>query len=70
MPPQPRTWLARMPRRHYVLAVACYLSIPVAVIDGARLSRLIDPEMARGHADYVRDYRLLELAQRGVLIAA
>ena len=59
-----------MPRRHYGLAVACYLSIPVVVIAGAGLFRLIDPEMARSHADYVRDYRLLELARLGALMAA
>ena len=59
-----------MPKRHYILAVACYLSIPVVLIAGARLFGLIDPEMAHGHADYVRDYRLLELARRGALMAA
>jgi hypothetical protein len=59
-----------MPKRHYVLALACYLSIPVVLIAGAGLFRLIDPEMARSHADYVRDYRLLELARRGALMAA
>lgn len=57
-----------MPKRHYVLAVACYLLIPAVLIAGAALFSLIDPEMARGHADYVRDYRLLELARRGALM--
>lgn len=58
-----------MPKRHYVLALACYLSIPVVMMAGAGLFRLIDPEMARGHADYVRTYRLLEMAGQGVLMA-
>jgi hypothetical protein len=58
-----------MPKRHYVLGVASYLLIPAILIAGARLSFLIDPEMARGHADYVRDYRLLEMAQQGALMA-
>ncbi|MCX7167957.1 MAG: hypothetical protein NTV11_17025 [Rhodocyclales bacterium] len=58
-----------MPKRHYALALACYLAIPAAMIAGVGLFNLIDPEMARSHADYVRDYRLLELARRGVLIA-
>ena len=58
-----------MAKRHYVLAIACYLLIPAVVIAGGGLFRLIDPEMARGHADYVRDYRLLELARLGALIA-
>ena len=58
-----------MPKRHYVMALACYLSIPAVLIAGAGLFRLIDPELARGHADYVRDYRLLELARTGALLA-
>jgi hypothetical protein len=59
-----------MPKRHYVMALACYLSIPVVLIASAGLFNLIDPEWARGHADYVRDYRLLELVRQGTLIAA
>jgi hypothetical protein len=59
-----------MPKRHYVLAIACYLLMPAVLIAGGGLFRLIDPEMARGHADYVRDYRLLEMARQGALMAA
>ncbi len=59
-----------MPKRHCVLVVACYLLIPAVLIAGAGLFRLIDPEMARGHANYVRDYRLLEAARLGALMAA
>ena len=51
-----------MPKRQYILAVVCYLLIPAVVIASGVLFRLIDPEMARGSADYVRNYRLLELA--------
>lgn len=58
-----------MPKRKYVLALACYLAIPAIVIVGTGVSRLIDPEMARGHADYVRNFRLLQLAGLGVLAA-
>lgn len=58
-----------LPKRPFLLALACYLAIPVVVIAGARLALLIDPEMARGHADYVRDYRWLELVRQGVLLA-
>src|SRR5712691_4677219 len=61
--------MSQMSKRHYLLALACYLLVPAVLIAGAGLYRLIDPEMARGHADYVRDYRLLELAQRGALMA-
>ncbi len=66
---QHRTQMSRMPKRRYVLALACYLLIPVVVSAGIRLTFLIDPEMARGHADYARDYRLLEMARTGALIA-
>jgi hypothetical protein len=59
-----------MPKLRYLLALACYLSIPVVVAVGATLFLLIDPELARGHADYTRDYRLLEIARFGVLCAA
>ena len=58
-----------MPKRYYVLALACYLLIPAVVIAAGVLFRLIDPEIARGSADYVRSYRLLELARTGALMA-
>lgn len=59
-----------MPKRRYLLAIACYLAMPVAMIGGAALASLIDPEMSRGRADYERDFRLLELVQQGVLAAS
>jgi hypothetical protein len=62
--------MPRMPKRRYLMALACYLSIPAVLIAGGGLFRLIDPEMVRGHADYVREYRLLELARQGLLVAA
>ena len=62
--------MLHMPKRHYVLALVSYLSIPVVMMAGASLFRVIDPEMARGHADYATNYRLLEMAGRGVLMAA
>jgi len=59
-----------MPKRQYVLALACYLSIPVVLIGGAGVFRLIDPELARGHANYARDYHLLEMTRTGAVMAA
>jgi hypothetical protein len=56
-------------RRPYATAIACYLAIPVVVIGGAALARLIDPEMALRSADYGRNYRLLEAVRQGVLLA-
>jgi len=59
-----------VPKRLYVLALVCYLAIPAVVIAGAGIFRLIDPEMARGRADYVRSYQLLEWVRTGMLMAA
>jgi hypothetical protein len=56
-----------MPKRQYILAVVCYLSIPAVVIASGVMFRLIDPELARGGADYVRNFRLLELTRKGAL---
>ena len=52
------------------LALIGYLVIPMVIIVGARVFQLIDPEMARGWADYTRGYHSLEMARRGVLMAA
>jgi len=57
-----------MPKKQYILAVVCYLLIPAVVIASGVLFRFIDPEMARGSADYVRNYRVLELARTGALM--
>jgi hypothetical protein len=57
-----------MQKRSYVLAIVCYLLIPVIVIAGVAMSQFIDPEMARGHADYARDYRILDLVRMGALM--
>ena len=59
-----------MIKRHDVLALTCYLAIPVVLIAGGGVFSLIDPEMALGHSNYVRDYRLLELARLSALMAA
>src|SRR5262245_54348247 len=59
-----------MPKRRYLLAILCYILIPVAVLAGAAAHRLIDPEMARTHANYTRDYQLLEMTRTAALMAA
>jgi hypothetical protein len=59
-----------IPKRRYLLAIACYLAIPVVFIAGGAMHQLIDPEWARRSADYVGNYRLLELLAQGVLMAA
>lgn len=58
-----------MTKRHHLQALACYLAIPVALIAGGLLFSLIDPELARGHDNYERNYRLLELVRSGALLA-
>jgi hypothetical protein len=59
-----------MPKRQYILPLILYLAIPAVMFAGAGLFRLFDPEkMARGHANYVRDYHLWELFGRGLLMA-
>src|SRR5689334_13124709 len=59
-----------MLKRLYLLALVCYLAIPAVMICGAGAVQLIDPEMARGRATYVRDYQFLNLARTGALWAA
>jgi len=61
--------MSRMPNRSRLPALGLYLLIPAAMIGGAALAHLIDPEMARHSADYVRNYRLLELVQQVALMA-
>jgi hypothetical protein len=69
MNPQHPIHVPRMPRRQYILAVVCYLLIPAVVIASGVVFRAIDPELARGSTDYTRNYRLLELARTGALMA-
>jgi hypothetical protein len=52
-----------MLKKHYVLGVVSFLLIPAVVLLGATLANSINPEMAAGHANYERNYRLLELAK-------
>ena len=59
-----------MPKRQYVLALVCYLAIPPVLIAGATVFSLIDPEWARRSANYARDYRLLEMARTGAVLAS
>ena len=59
-----------MPKRAYVLALVCYLAIPVVLIAGATVFSLIDPECARHGANYPRNYRLLDMARTGAVLGA
>jgi hypothetical protein len=61
--------MPRIVKSQYIMALGCYLGIPVVVIAGVRLSTLIDPELARFTADYARNFRLLEMIATGALMA-
>ena len=43
--------------------------IPLIWLAGGALMAAIDPDKLAGHANYVRNYRLLELAKGGVMLA-
>ena len=50
-------------KKPYVLAIVSILSIPVATVLGGMLFSFINPEIASGHPNYERNYRLLALAR-------
>ena len=52
-----------MLKKSYVLAIISILLIPVATILGGTLFSFINPEIAAGHPNYERNYRLLALAR-------
>jgi hypothetical protein len=58
-----------MIRKYSCLSILALLLIPVVVILTARLFEAIDPELTLGHADFARNYALLEHARRVVLWA-
>ncbi len=66
-------WLSwgmrRMAKKYYFLAVVALLLIPVASMLGGTLAIAINPEFAAGHANYVRNYRLLAQAKTFVMLA-
>lgn len=50
-------------------AVVVFLMIPAIMTTGGVLFNVIDPEKLAGHTNYVRNYRLLELARSAVMLA-
>ena len=59
-----------MVKKHYVLGVVSFLLIPAVVLLGATLTNFINPEIAAGHPNYERNYRLLELAKNLSLLTS
>jgi hypothetical protein len=53
-----------MIKKQWVVALVLLLMIPLVLSAGGFLSNLINPEIAAGHPDYVRNYHLLNLLKR------
>lgn len=59
-----------MVKKQSLVAIAVYLTIPVAAMAGAGLSSLIDPDVAAGHPNYERNYWLLSQLKSLCLLGA
>jgi hypothetical protein len=58
-----------MLKRPYALAIVSFLMIPAVTVLAGMLINSINPEIAAGHANYERNYRLLSLAQNLSMLA-
>src|SRR2546427_331006 len=56
-------------KRPYVLAIVSFLMIPAVSVLAAMLINSINPEIAAGHSNYERNYRLLSLAKNLSMLA-
>jgi hypothetical protein len=56
-------------KRPYVLAIVSFLMIPAVSVLAATLINSINPEIAAGHSNYERNYRLLSLAKNISMLA-
>ena len=56
-------------KRPYVLAIVFFLMIPAVSVLAAMLINSINPEIAAGHSNYERNYRLLSLAKNLSMLA-
>ncbi len=56
-------------KRPYVLAIVSFLTIPAVTVLAGMLINSINPEIAAGHANYERNYRLLSLAKNLSMLA-
>jgi hypothetical protein len=57
-------------KKYYVLAIFVFLLIPVATILGGRLFGFIDPDIALGHPNYVRNSTILNVVRHVVLFSS
>jgi glucan phosphoethanolaminetransferase (alkaline phosphatase superfamily) len=56
-------------KKEWVVAVVLLLLIPVVLVLGGALFSLINPEIAAGHPNYVRNFHLLTLLKLSVIYA-
>ncbi len=59
----------KMIKKQWVVAVVLLLLIPVVLVLGGALFSLINPEIAAGHPNYVRNFHLLNLLKLSVMWA-
>jgi hypothetical protein len=59
----------KMIKKQWVVAVVLLLLIPVVLVLGGALFSLINPEIAAGHPNYVRNFHLLSLLKMIVMWA-
>ena len=59
----------KMIKKQWVVAVVLLLLIPVVLVLGGALFSLINPEIAAGHPNYVRNFHLLSLLKITVMWA-
>ena len=59
-----------MMKRQWVVAIVLFLLIPLVLALGGLLSNMIDPEIAAGHPNYVRNYHLLSLLKNLCFLAS
>jgi hypothetical protein len=52
-----------MLKKYYVLAIVSILLIPVVTVLGGMLTNFINPEIAAGHPNYQRNYRILDMVK-------
>ena len=56
-------------KRAYVLAIVSYLMIPAVSVLATMLINSVNPDIAAGHSNYERNYRLLSLAKNLSMLA-
>jgi hypothetical protein len=59
----------KMIKKQWVVAVVLLLLIPLVLVLGGALFSLINPEIAAGHPNYVRNFHLLNLLKKTVMWA-